>query len=164
MAVPRLDPHGREPGCATRCGCGAMAAWLWHRTRAGGSVTKKRRRPRRRAPQPRRATSTERGYGARHRALRAEVGKDVAAGRATCARCGRPIHPAADWHLDHHDEDRTRYIGPSHASCNVAAAQRRRWRREAMERRTNGGLPAQMPRPRPRALSFFDPPSKHYGD
>ena len=43
------------------------------------------------------------------------------AGKATCARCGEPIHPEDDWHLDH-NADRNGYLGPSHASCNLAAA------------------------------------------
>ena len=39
----------------------------------------------------------------------------------TCARCGTRILPEADWHLDH-AEDRTQYLGPSHAQCNLSAA------------------------------------------
>jgi hypothetical protein len=45
----------------------------------------------------------------------------VRAGKATCARCGEPIHPEDDdWHLDH-NADRNGYLGPSHARCNLAA-------------------------------------------
>jgi hypothetical protein len=42
-----------------------------------------------------------------------------------CARCGLPIRPGEEWHLDHDDEDRGRYLGPSHARCNEKAAGRR---------------------------------------
>lgn len=45
----------------------------------------------------------------------------VRAGKATCARCGDPIHPEDDGHLDHNAE-RNGYLGPSHARCNLAAA------------------------------------------
>ena len=39
---------------------------------------------------------------------------------ATCARCNEPIHPDAEWHLDHNDT-RDGYLGVSHASCNLSA-------------------------------------------
>jgi hypothetical protein len=75
-----------------------------------------------------RGSSTARGYGADHRAARAEAEPTVIG--KTCARyplgqciepAGRMILPGQPWHMDHDDHDRTRYIGPSHAGCNVAA-------------------------------------------
>ena len=48
----------------------------------------------------------------------------VDAGLATCARCQQPILPGKKWHLDHDDENRRRYIGVSHASCNGQAGGR----------------------------------------
>lgn len=40
-----------------------------------------------------------------------------------CARCGRPLGPMGpNLHLDHHDRDKTRYIGFSHAACNTRRA------------------------------------------
>lgn len=73
-----------------------------------------------------RGSSTARGYGTEHRARRATVAAALAAGAAIrCARCGSPITAADDWHLDHAD-DRTRYLGPSHAACNTAAGARAR--------------------------------------
>ncbi|HEX7429712.1 MAG TPA: hypothetical protein VF328_23045, partial [Mycobacterium sp.] len=59
-------------------------------------------------------STTARGYGTAHQKLRARIAPQVAAGQATCARCGQPIHPAERWHLDHHDLDRSRYLGVSH--------------------------------------------------
>jgi hypothetical protein len=44
----------------------------------------------------------------------------VAAGGVCCARCGEPIAPGEDWHLDHTD-DRSDYLGPSHRRCNLLA-------------------------------------------
>lgn len=128
-----------------------------HRRRGGRTMT--RQPPRRRRPSSvwppaqGRPTTGQRGYGPAHKRLREQVGKQVAAGRAVCARCGKPIHPTAKWHLDHHDTDRTRYLGPSHAACNIGAAQRRRWRREAGR---DPDSPPPPPPPRPRALRFFD--------
>lgn len=68
----------------------------------------------------RRAPRDDRGYDAYHRALREQLRPDVEAGRHTCARCHRPIHPGEPWDLDHTD-DRHGYIGPSHQSCNRRA-------------------------------------------
>jgi len=77
----------------------------------------------RRAADKKRGTSTERGYGAGHRQLRAIWQKRVATGTVLCARCQQLIVPNTPWDLDHSD-DRSSYIGPSHATCNRAAAGR----------------------------------------
>ena len=45
----------------------------------------------------------------------------VRTGTLNCARCGQPIEPGQQWHLDHSD-DRSRYIGASHKGCNLQAA------------------------------------------
>lgn len=60
-----------------------------------------------------------------HRKLRASWKPYVEAGQVDCARCGERIGLGEKWHLDHRDEDRSRYNGPAHASCNTAAGGRR---------------------------------------
>ena len=42
-------------------------------------------------------------------------------GALNYARCGRRIQPNEPWALDHTD-DRTGYLGASHATCNLQAA------------------------------------------
>jgi hypothetical protein len=42
-------------------------------------------------------------------------------GMVKCARCPEFINPLEPWHLDHTD-DRTGYLGASHAACNLSAA------------------------------------------
>lgn len=69
-----------------------------------------------------RGTSTERGYGTAHINVRKALAPAVEAGRMTCARCQQPIQPGEQWHLDHDDNNRTKYIGPSHKHCNLSAA------------------------------------------
>ena len=75
-------------------------------------------RPRRRKPA---GSTTRGGWGHSHQRRRAAIAPIVRAGKATCARCGEPIHPEDEWHLDHNAE-RNGYLGPSHARCNLAAA------------------------------------------
>jgi hypothetical protein len=67
----------------------------------------------------RRGTRQQRGYDAAHDKLRAKWARKVATGQVMCARCLKRISPLEDWHLDHTD-DRTSYLGPSHALCNVS--------------------------------------------
>lgn len=69
------------------------------------------------------ANTTARGYGYLHQQERKKWEPKVKAGGVKCARCKEPIDPDADWHLDHND-DRTGYIGPSHASCNLTVGGR----------------------------------------
>jgi hypothetical protein len=73
---------------------------------------------------PRPASTTARGYGRAHQLERERWRSTVAAGRATCCRCGEPITPGAAWDLDHTD-DRTSYSGPAHRSCNRSAGARK---------------------------------------
>jgi hypothetical protein len=70
-----------------------------------------------------------RGYGARHKQLRREIGRQVAAGGVACARCGREIYPFEPWDLGHHDFDRSVYTGPEHRRCNRATARHGRRRK-----------------------------------
>jgi hypothetical protein len=60
-------------------------------------------------------------YDGPHRRLRGRLAPKVAAGNATCWRCGRPIYPGQLWHLGHHDDGVT-WAGPEHALCNLKAA------------------------------------------
>jgi hypothetical protein len=71
-------------------------------------------------------STSGRGYGWNHQLRRKALEPLVAAGHATCWRCGRPILPTEKWDLGHDDEDRTRYRGPEHASCNRATNANRR--------------------------------------
>lgn len=64
--------------------------------------------------------TTAAGYGGQHKQERAKWVAVVEAGKASCARCHKPIKADDPWDLDHND-DRTGYIGPSHMSCNRSA-------------------------------------------
>lgn len=86
-----------------------------------------------------RGSTTERGYGARHQALRDHWAPIVAAGQATCWRCSQRIRPRDEWDLGHDDHDRSKYKGPEHQACNRGASRR------APDRTT----PAIAPEPRP---------------
>lgn len=67
-------------------------------------------------------TTKQRGYGQRHKELRARYGRLVAIGDAYCSRCSLPIYPGELWDLDHLD-DRSGYAGPAHRTCNRRAGQ-----------------------------------------
>ena len=71
-----------------------------------------------------RGTTTERGYGGTHKALRAHWQTLITRQPQPCTRCGQPITTRDTWHLDHDDHDRSKYRGPSHATCNTAAGGR----------------------------------------
>ena len=77
-----------------------------------------------------RGTTQERGYGARHEALRVKWAPIVERGEGVCWRCERAIDPAGGWHLGHDDDDRSIYRGPEHVDCNLGKGQGgTRWRR-----------------------------------
>ncbi len=67
-----------------------------------------------------RGTRQQRGYDRTHeRARRRALLRANAA--SPCARCGQPLGPNyRTAHLDHTD-DRSGYLGLSHAACNTAA-------------------------------------------
>jgi hypothetical protein len=60
-------------------------------------------------------------YGSKHAAVRRDFRRLVADG-TFCARCRKPIEEGAAWELDHDDHEERLYVGPSHRSCNRAAA------------------------------------------
>lgn len=72
-------------------------------------------------PSPRRHTTTQRGYGHRHQAIREHWRPQVEAGRVSCSRCRLPIRPGEPWDLGHDDNDRAKYTGPEHPECNRGA-------------------------------------------
>jgi len=76
---------------------------------------------------PKRPTKTtkQRGYGAKHAALRKSWAPKVAMGNVICPRCGFAILPEAAWDLGHSDVDRSEWTGPEHARCNRRAGQRK---------------------------------------
>lgn len=65
----------------------------------------------------RRGGSTARGYGTQHQKLRKLWQDRLLTGPVTCSRCREPIRANDAWDLDHTD-NRTSYLGPSHARCN----------------------------------------------
>jgi hypothetical protein len=69
----------------------------------------------------RKASRHLRGYDNVHYARRRQVAPFVNSGQAVCSRCGRPISPHEQWHLDHAD-NRQGYLGVAHAYCNLRAA------------------------------------------
>lgn len=81
-----------------------------------------------------RRTTTERGYGAEHKAEKETWRPIVDAGQAWCAevRCvvaekggTRWIPPGSPWHLAH-AAGQLGYRGPAHRRCNIAEVNRRR--------------------------------------
>ena len=72
-----------------------------------------------------RGTRQERGYDAKHDALRRLAIAKIAAGVVVrCWRCGGQIFTAHDLHIGHDDHDRTITRGPEHKLCNLSAAGR----------------------------------------
>ena len=72
-----------------------------------------------------RRSTSQRGYGAAHQALRRALAPVVAAGLVRCWRCGRRIRPGEAFDLGHDDIDRGRYRGPEHVACNRGTSSRR---------------------------------------
>src|SRR3954464_14278996 len=65
-------------------------------------------------------------YGLARKALRKRLDREVRAGRAACWRCRLPIHPDAEWHVGHSDDDASPvWMGPEHAYCNTSAGGRK---------------------------------------
>jgi hypothetical protein len=67
-----------------------------------------------------RGSTTDRGYGPAHRALREHYRPAVEAGAVVCWRCGQLIQPGEAWDLGHDDHDRNVYRGPEHRAHNRA--------------------------------------------
>jgi hypothetical protein len=83
-------------------------------------------RPEHRPNPPRvNAGSSVRGYGAAHVRARRKALAAFMEGDP-CARCGRPMSAEDELHLDHDDRDRSKYLGLSHAFCNLSWAGKRR--------------------------------------
>jgi hypothetical protein len=84
-------------------------------------------------------------YGGHHKAMRERYGRLVAAGKAFCARCRKPIDPGEPWDLDHVTGGRPgEYLGPSHRACNRAEPFKTVWARgKAAKPKADrfGGLP-----------------------
>lgn len=73
----------------------------------------------------RKGNTAERGYGTQHQAAR-RAAAALHTPSDPCSRCGQPLGPMSrHLHYDHTD-DRTGYLGFSHAACNQLAAARRR--------------------------------------
>ncbi|HUG63653.1 MAG TPA: hypothetical protein VMK83_00390 [Gaiellaceae bacterium] len=71
-----------------------------------------------------RSKRTRSRYGPQHEQLRKRIAREVAAGLATCARCGGPIAPGEAFDLDHADNGEG-WLGASHVRCNRATNRRR---------------------------------------
>lgn len=71
-----------------------------------------------------RGTTSQRGYGPDHRALREQYRPLVEAGDVRCWRCGELIAPGDAWDLGHDDRDRSVYRGPEHRAHNRATKRR----------------------------------------
>jgi hypothetical protein len=69
-------------------------------------------------------STTERGYGGRHKAERKKWQATINLSPVPCVRCQQPITVDDKWELDHTD-DRTGYLGPACARCNRAAGGRK---------------------------------------
>ena len=103
-----------------------------------------RGRPAKRCPECREGER----YGAEHRRLRAQT-VALAVGKA-CARCHQPMLAGQAVQLDHDDQDPSRYLGWSHASCNARAGAVNGNRARARAYRQAMGLPEppqEPPRP-----------------
>lgn len=84
-------------------------------------------------------TTTQRGYGADHQAVRAQWAPRVVRGEVLChaVRCLMPtrlIKPGSPWDLGHNVE-RTHWTGPEHRRCNRSEGATRGNRKRARSRR-----------------------------
>jgi hypothetical protein len=99
-------------------------------------------------------STTARGYGNSHQRERARWEPVVAAGEAFCSEtiCVMParwIKPGTQWHLAH-TPDRTGWLGPAHARCNLAE----RNRRVNGSRRKSGSRSRAIRKPGPKTLPW----------
>src|SRR5215212_2490415 len=60
--------------------------------------------------------TTRAGYGSKHQKLRKAL--LAKAYGQPCSRCGLPMLPGQQLHLDHDDYDRSKWLGFSHKVCN----------------------------------------------
>lgn len=105
----------------------------------------------------------QRGYGANHRRVRAEVARAVDAGRVVCWRCGERIIPGEPWDLGHDDSPRAKalgiYRGPEHRHCSRSAGALKRQGITMPPRR--GIVSDQLRHRGPSALDFFNTTDDH---
>lgn len=68
------------------------------------------------------ASTHDRGYGYEHQRMRRALLPSMPG--SSCTRCGKTLREGDKVDLDHND-DRTGYLGFSHASCNRSAGGRK---------------------------------------
>ena len=109
----------------SRSGARRVAVRLETTTRGGGSIVNGQPAA---SPRPSffsllemRRSTTARDYGATHQATRKRLQGVIDAGGVACARCGCPILPGMDWHLDH-APGKTSYLGPRTRSATSPPA------------------------------------------
>jgi len=142
---PRVRPRGVKP----------LRPWY--------EPAPKRGRPRNsELPADPRGTSSERGYGAAHKRERERWSRIIAAGGATCVRCGQPIAPGEPWHLDHADVPGAHqfgwYLGPAHKRCNINAGKKSNGNNDRVSHQKSSGdspQPQQTKKPAPAVAKFF---------
>jgi len=86
---------------------------------------------------PNEPTTTQKGYGAHHQAVRARWAPLVDRGEVVCGKCGRYIQPGTPWDLSHPLDDKTQRPVPWHRACNrryAASVTKPRRRAGASER------------------------------
>jgi hypothetical protein len=71
--------------------------------------------------QPKR-TTTQRGYGAAHQALRKRWDREVQLGGVACGHCHLLIEPGTVWHLGHPADRKDLAPVPWHRLCNLRYA------------------------------------------
>ena len=81
-----------------------------------------------------RQTTTERGYGHKHR-LKVTAARAAYVPGQPCARCGKPIQPWQPMDLGHVDgSSKRQYSGLEHRHCNRSAGARRGNRQRGLRR------------------------------
>jgi hypothetical protein len=84
---------------------------------------------------------SDRRYGRGHQQRRRLLAGRVAAGKAVCWRCNKPILPGEAWDLGHADDSNS-YGGPEHRACNRGQPAREAWAARAASKagRTRKGI------------------------